>query len=70
MSILPQGLQQNRRICGHFVKLLFFRGCSLQETAQVLGVSRATAQRHWAYARACLHAQLREGAGTADLEKS
>src|SRR5262249_31735032 len=36
------------------VKLRFFAGCGLDETAQMLGISRATAQRHWAYARAWL----------------
>ena len=40
------------------VKLRFFAGCSLEETADYLGVSRATAQRHWAYARAWLFGQL------------
>jgi RNA polymerase sigma factor (TIGR02999 family) len=40
------------------VKLRFFAGCSLEETAQMLGVARATAQRHWAFARAWLFGQL------------
>jgi RNA polymerase sigma factor (TIGR02999 family) len=40
------------------VKLRFFTGCSLEETAQLLGISRATAQRHWTYARAWLFGQL------------
>jgi RNA polymerase sigma factor (TIGR02999 family) len=40
------------------VKLRFFAGCSLEETADFLGISRATAQRHWAYARAWLFGQL------------
>jgi len=40
------------------VKLKFFAGCSLEETADLLGISRATAQRHWAYARAWLFGQL------------
>jgi RNA polymerase sigma factor (TIGR02999 family) len=43
------------------VKLRFFAGCTLEETAQLLGVSRATAQRHWAYARAWLFGQLHQG---------
>ena len=43
------------------VKLRFFAGCSLEETAQLLGISRATAQRHWAYARAWLFGQLNQG---------
>lgn len=40
------------------VKLRFFGGLSVEETAAVLGVSRATADRHWAYARAWLHDRL------------
>jgi RNA polymerase sigma factor (TIGR02999 family) len=40
------------------VKLRFFAGCTLEETAQILGISRATAQRHWAYARAWLFGRL------------
>jgi RNA polymerase sigma factor (TIGR02999 family) len=43
------------------VKLRFFAGCGLEETAQMLGISRATAQRHWAYARAWLFGQLNQG---------
>jgi RNA polymerase sigma factor (TIGR02999 family) len=42
------------------VKLRFFTGCSLEETARLLGISRATAQRHWAYARAWLFGQLNQ----------
>ena len=42
------------------VKLRFFAGCGLLETAQMLGISRATAQRHWAYARAWLFGQLHQ----------
>ena len=40
------------------VKLRFFAGCTVEETAQILGVSRATAQRTWSYARAWLYGQL------------
>jgi RNA polymerase sigma factor (TIGR02999 family) len=42
------------------VKLRFFAGCSLEETAQLLGFSRATAQRHWAFARAWLFGRLNQ----------
>jgi RNA polymerase sigma factor (TIGR02999 family) len=41
------------------VKLRYFAGCSLEDAAQILGISRATAQRKWAYARAWLFGQLR-----------
>ena len=43
------------------VKLRFFAGCGLEETAEMLGISRATAQRHWAYARAWLFGRLNQG---------
>ena len=43
------------------VKLRFFAGCTLEETARITGVSRATAQRQWAYARAWLFGQLKQG---------
>ena len=37
------------------VKLRYFAGLSLEEAAEALGVSRATASRHWTYARAWLY---------------
>lgn len=37
------------------VKLRFFAGLSIEEAAETLGISRATAARHWTYARAWLH---------------
>jgi RNA polymerase sigma factor (TIGR02999 family) len=40
------------------VKLRFFAGRSLEEIAQALGIARATAQRHWVWARAWLYGQL------------
>ena len=42
-------------------KLRLFTGLSVEEASQVLGISRATAFRHWTYARAWLQAQLQEG---------
>jgi RNA polymerase sigma factor (TIGR02999 family) len=40
------------------IELRYFAGCSLEETAEFLGISRATAQRHWAFARAWLYGQV------------
>ncbi len=37
------------------VKLRFFAGLGHQEAAALLGLSRATADRHWAYAKAFLY---------------
>jgi RNA polymerase sigma factor (TIGR02999 family) len=41
-------------------KLRLFSGLTIDETASSLGVHRATAFRHWAYARAFLQLQLPE----------
>jgi RNA polymerase sigma factor (TIGR02999 family) len=45
------------------VQLRFFAGLSLDEAAEVLGVSAVTAKRYWRYAKAWLH---REVAGEGD----
>ena len=42
------------------VKLRYFAGLNEQEAADVLGISRATAARHWAYARAWLFDRLHD----------
>jgi RNA polymerase sigma factor (TIGR02999 family) len=41
------------------VKLRFFVGLSENEAADTLGISRATASRHWTYARAWLFNRLK-----------
>lgn len=40
------------------VELRFFAGLGIEEVADVLGISRATAVRHWAFARAWLYREL------------
>jgi RNA polymerase sigma factor (TIGR02999 family) len=40
------------------VELRYFSGLSLEETAEALHISRATAAREWAMARAWLHREL------------
>ena len=40
------------------VKLRFFAGFSIDEAAEAMGISRATAKRHWVYARAWLFGQM------------
>jgi RNA polymerase sigma factor (TIGR02999 family) len=40
------------------VKLRYFAGLTIDEAARVLGISAATADRHWAYARAWLYRQV------------
>jgi RNA polymerase sigma factor (TIGR02999 family) len=53
-----QRLEAEQPDKARLVKLRYFAGCSLEESAKMLGISRATAQRHWAYARAWLFGQL------------
>jgi RNA polymerase sigma factor (TIGR02999 family) len=43
------------------VTLRYFGGMTAEETATVLGVTRVTVQRKWAYAKAWLHRRLRSG---------
>jgi RNA polymerase sigma factor (TIGR02999 family) len=45
------------------VKLRYFVGLSIDEAADVLGISRATAKRYWAYARAWLYCEMTGGDG-------
>jgi RNA polymerase sigma factor (TIGR02999 family) len=45
-------------IAGELVKLRYFAGVALDEAAATLGISTATAYRHWAYARAWLRSEL------------
>jgi RNA polymerase sigma-70 factor (ECF subfamily) len=46
---------------GKLVELRFFGGLSIEDTADVLGVSSATVKREWTSARAWLQVEL--GAG-------
>ncbi len=40
------------------IKLRYFAGLTIPQAAEALGISTTTADRHWAYARAWLHAEL------------
>jgi len=42
------------------VKLRFFAGLTNAEAAKALGISEATAERYWAYARVWLYAELHD----------
>jgi RNA polymerase sigma factor (TIGR02999 family) len=42
------------------VKLRFYAGLSIPDAAQALGISVATAERHWTYARTWLRAELED----------
>jgi len=42
------------------VKLRYFGGLTIQQAAEVLHISHATAERHWDYARSWLHAEIKQ----------
>ena len=57
------GLKSPRR--AELVKLRYFLGCTMAETAQILGIALATAEEDWTYAKAWLRRQwLRDGGKT------
>jgi len=51
-------LAEEDREVADLVKMRYFAGLTLEQAAAVLGVSRRTADRHWAYARAWLYQQI------------
>ena len=53
------------------VKLRFFGGLSVEDAGRVLGISRATADRYWSYARVWLYSALNEaGSRTGSRKES
>jgi RNA polymerase sigma factor (TIGR02999 family) len=59
---LDEALEQlavEDNVAAELVKLRFFAGLTLRETAEAMGLSQRTAERQWAYARAWLYARLR-----------
>jgi RNA polymerase sigma factor (TIGR02999 family) len=57
------GLAREAPRKAELVKLRFFAGLSVEEAADCLGISRATADRDWAYARAWLYDRVRAADG-------
>jgi RNA polymerase sigma factor (TIGR02999 family) len=52
------GLTAEDPIAANLVKLKYFSGLALEQAAEALGISSATAYRHWAYGRAWLRCEL------------
>jgi RNA polymerase sigma factor (TIGR02999 family) len=51
-------LEQQEPNKADLVKLRYFAGMTMEQAAEVVGVSPATAHRHWNYARAWLHQEI------------
>lgn len=61
---------QEDPIKAQLVTLRYFAGLSVQEAADALGISRATADRYWAYARTWLFCELGNQESPQSQEKS
>lgn len=51
-------LAEEEKTVAELVKLRYFAGLTLSQAANILGVSRRTADRYWAYARAWLYQEI------------
>jgi RNA polymerase sigma factor (sigma-70 family) len=51
-------LEQQHPQKAQLVKLRYFAGLSIRDAAEALGISTATADRYWAYARAWLQREI------------
>ena len=56
-------LDREDHLKAELVKLRFFAGLTLEEASRVLGIAPATADRHWAFARAWLFREVRRRQG-------
>ena len=55
-----QLLEVTDRDAAEVVRLRFYAGLSVEQTAEIRGVSPRTVKREWAFARAWLHRELQE----------
>ncbi len=60
----------NDPVKAELVKLRYFVGLSIEEAAGVLSISRATAARHWDYARSWLYSELCDRGPEGDTSKN
>jgi len=51
-------LSKHDPVGGKLVELRYFAGLSVEEAGEVMGISTATAYRHWSFARAWVHSQI------------
>jgi RNA polymerase sigma factor (TIGR02999 family) len=56
-------LAKEEPVIADLVKIRYFAGLTLQQTSELLGISRRTADRYWVYARAWLYQEIAKGEG-------
>ena len=54
-------LAEDEPVIAELVKLRYFAGLTLEQTAELLDISRRTATRHWTFARAWLYRHIAKG---------
>ncbi len=60
-------LSEQEPLKADLVELRYFAGLTAEQTAEALNISKATADRYWAYARAWLFDEIRKGDHTTRL---
>lgn len=63
-------LAEHDPIKAELVKLRHFAGLSVDQAAEALGISAATADRYWAYARAWLRTEINGGEASEDFREA
>jgi len=58
LSDALEKLEKQDRNKADLVKLRYFAGMTMEQAAEAVGISPATAHRHWNYARAWLHQEI------------
>ena len=61
-----QKLEAKDKIKAELVKLRFFAGLTIEQAAEVLGISHATAERYWDYARSWLRVEISTGGSASE----
>ena len=54
-------LTEEDKVVAELVKMRYFAGLTVEQAAEILGISRRTADRYWAYARAWLYQEIARG---------
>ena len=54
-----QQLEDHDELASRVVKLRYFAGLTMAETAKALDIPKRTAERNWTYAKTWLHARLK-----------
>ena len=61
-------LEAKDKVKAELVKLRFFAGLTIEQAAEVLGISHATAERYWDYARSWLRVEISTGDGPSETD--